>query len=146
MEDQRACFERRLVKQLVVVNTRIPRGLFLTDDGRFFIFRYRRVVDCRSCGAMESQVSLVSCLILARLPHEANNIVVAVLLIVWIKDEYGGDNGSNLDKEGIGWLVIFDLKVFSSCFKKRGKFFRRHGVRSGLSAWSWCPIWPIRVC
>ena len=94
---------------------------------------------------MESQFFLVSRLILARQPHEDDEIVVAVFLIVRSEEEDVGDNGSDLDKVGVGWLAVFDLEVFSSCSKERGKFFRRHGVRSGLSTWQWSPIWPVDV-
>ena len=94
---------------------------------------------------MESQVSLVSLLILDCQPHEADDIVVAVFLIVRNEEEDGGDNSLDLDEVGVSWLAFFDLKVFSSCFKERGKFFRRHGVRSVLSEWLWSPIWPFGV-
>ena len=94
---------------------------------------------------MESQISLVSRLILARQPHEGDKIVVAVFLIIRSKEEDGGDNGLYIDEVGVGWLAVFDLEVFSSCFEKRGKFFGRHGVRSGLSAWLWSLIWPVGV-
>ena len=77
---------------------------------------------------MESQVSLVSCLVFARRPNEADEIVVAVFLIVRSKEENRGYNGSDIDEVCIGWLAVFDLKVFSRCFEERGKFFRRHGV------------------
>ena len=87
----------------------------------------------------------MSCLILACRPHKAGEIVVAVFLIERSKEEDGGDNGSDLDEVGVGWLTVFDLKVFSNCFEERGKFFRRHGVRSSLLAWSWSPIWPVGV-
>ena len=94
---------------------------------------------------MEIQVSLVSQFILARLPHKAEEIVVSVFLIVRSEEEDGGENGSVLDKVGVGWLDVFDLEVFSSCFEERGKFFGRHGVRSCLLAWSWSPIWSVGV-
>ena len=94
---------------------------------------------------MERQVSLVSQFILACRPHKANKIVVAVLLIVWSEEEHGGDNRLDLDEVGVGWLAVFDLEVFSRFFEERRKFFRQHGVRSGLSAWSWSPIWPVGV-
>ena len=84
---------------------------------------------------MESQVALVSRLLFARRPNEADKIVVSVLLIIWSKEEDGGDNGSDLDKVGVGWLAIFDLEGFLICFEEHGKLSRRHGVRSGLSAW-----------
>ena len=66
--------------------------------------------------------------ILARKPHEADAIVVAVFLIVRSKEEDGGENGSDIDEVGVGWLAVFNLEVFSSCFEERGKFFGRHGV------------------
>ena len=69
-------------------------------------------------------------------PDEADEIVVYVLLIVMSKEEDGGDDGSDLDQVGVGWLAIFDLKVFSCRFEERGKFFRRHGVGDGLSTLS----------
>ena len=85
---------------------------------------------------MENQVLLLSRFILAHRPHEANKILVAVFLIVWSKEEYRGENGSNIDEVGVGWLAFFDLEVFSSCFEERGKFFGQHGVQSCLLAWS----------
>ena len=145
MEDKRACFELHLGKQLVVVQARFPRDLFLLENGRFVVVRYCWVVDRRSCGDMESQVYFGSQLILARRPHEDDGIVIAVFLIVRSKEEDGGDNGLDLDEVGVGWLAVFDLEVLSSCLEERGKFFGRHGVRSGLSAWSWSPIWPVGV-
>ena len=87
----------------------------------------------------------MSRLILDCRPHKADKIVFVVFLIVLSEEEYGGDNGLDIDKVGVGWLAVLDLKVFSSCFEDRGKFFRRHGVRSGLSAWLWSPIWPVGV-
>ena len=69
----------------------------------------------------------------------------AVLLIARSEEEDGGDIGSDLDEVGVGWLAVFDPEVFSSCFEESGKFFRRHGVQSGLLAWSWSPIWPVGV-
>ena len=74
----------------------------------------------------------MSCLVFAHLPDEADKIVVSVLLIVRREEEDGGDDGSDLDQVGVGWLAVFDLKVFSCRFKNRGKFFRRHGVGAGL--------------
>ena len=65
VEDQRAYFELCLRVQLVVIHTRLPRDLFLLNDCRFFVICDCRVVDCRSCGDMESQVSLVSRLVFA---------------------------------------------------------------------------------
>ena len=53
--------------------------------------------------------------------------MVPLFLIVRSKEEYGGDNGSDLDKVDVGWLAVFDLEVFSSCFEERGEFFGRHG-------------------
>ena len=145
MEDLRACFYLCIGEQLVVVYALFPRDIFLPDDGRFVVVRDRQVVDRRSCGAMEIQVSLVSLFILSRQPHKANEIVVDVLLIVRSKEEDGGDNGSDLDDVGVDWLTVFELKLFLSCFEERGEFFGRHGVQSCLSAWSWSPIWPVRV-
>ena len=84
---------------------------------------------------MEIQVSLVIFLILAHQPHEANKIVVSVLNIVQSGEKDEGENGSDLDKVGVGWLAVLDLEIFSSCFEEHGKLSRRHGVRSGLSAW-----------
>ena len=85
---------------------------------------------------MESQVFLESCLVFARQPDKSDKIVVSVFLIVCSKEVDGGDEGSDLDQVGVGWLDVFDLKVFSSCFEERGKFFRQHGVGSGLSVLS----------
>ena len=65
VEDHCACFELRLGVQLVVVHAHLPRDIFLPNDGRFVVVCDRRVVDCRYCGAMESQVSLVSRLVFA---------------------------------------------------------------------------------
>ena len=73
---------------------------------------------------MEIQVSLVSFFFLNRRPHEADKIVVAVFLVVRSEDEDGGDNGSDLDEVGVGWLAVFDLDVFSGCFVERGNLFR----------------------
>ena len=77
---------------------------------------------------MKSQVSLVSCLILACQPYEADDIVVAVFLIVRSAEEDGGDDGSDLDEVGVCWLAVLDQEVFLSCFEKRGNFFRQHGI------------------
>ena len=139
------CFELCLGEHLLVIHARFPRDLFLPDIGRFVVVRDHGVVDRRSFGAMESQVSLVSRLILARRPHEVDEIVVAVFLIVRSEEEDGVDNVSDLDEVGVGWLAVFDLGDFLSCFEERGKFFRQHGVRSGLSAWSWSLIWHVGV-
>ena len=88
---------------------------------------------------MESQVSLVSRFVPDSRPHEADEIVIAMLLIVRSEEEGVGENGSDLDKVGLGWLAVFDLGLFSSCFKDSGELFGRHGVRYCLSAWSWSP-------
>ena len=69
-------------------------------------------------------------------PDKADEIVVSVLLIVMSKEEDEGNDGSDLDQVGVGWLAIFDLKVFSCRFEERGKFFRRQGVGAGLSTLS----------
>ena len=135
-KDQRACFKLRLGKQLVVIHARFPRDIFLPNDGRFVVVRDPRVVDFWFCGAMESQVSLVSRLVFSRQPDKADEIVVPVFLIVRSKEEDGGDNGSDIDQAGVSWLAIFYLEVFLSCFEEYGKFCRRHGVRSDLSVWS----------
>ena len=127
MEDQRACLELRLGVQLVVVQVRLPRDLFLPNNGRIVVVRDFRVIYCRSCGAMESQVSLVSRLVFAFQLDEADEIVVPMFLIVRSEEEDGGDNSSDLEQAGVGWLAVFDLEVFSICFQERGKFFRRHG-------------------
>ena len=136
MEDQCTCFELGLGVQVVAVHARFPRDLFLPNDGSFVIVRDCRVVNFRYCGAMESQVSLMSRLIFARQQDKYEEIVVPVLLIVHSKEEDVGDDGSDFDQVGVGWLDGFDLKVFSSCFKERIKFFRWHGVRAGLLDWS----------
>ena len=91
VEDQRACFELRLGKQLAVVHARFPRDLFLPHDSRFVVVRDRRVVDCQSCGSMEIQVSLVSRLVFSRRPNEANEILVPVFLILRSEEEDGGE-------------------------------------------------------
>ena len=83
---------------------------------------------------MESQVSLVNRLILARQPHEAHKILINMFLIVRNEEEDRSENGFDLDEVGVGWLAVFDLKVFLSCFEESGKFFGQHGVQSGLSA------------
>ena len=75
----------------------------------------------------------MSLFVLARLSHEADEIVIAVLLIVRSEEEYGGEKGSDLDKVGVGWLAVFDLEIFSRCFEECGQFFRQHGVGAGLS-------------
>ena len=62
--------------------------------------------------------------------------MVSVLLIVGSKEENGGDDGSDLDQVGVGWLAVFYLEVFLCLFEERGKFFRRHGVGDSLSALS----------
>ena len=77
----------------------------------------------------------MSRLAFARRPNEADDILVAVFLVVRVEEEDGGDNGSDIDEAGVSWLAVFDLEVLLSCFEVRGKFCRRHGVRSGLSAW-----------
>ena len=77
---------------------------------------------------MESQVYLVIRFILACRPHEADKIVISVLFIVRSKDEDGGENDLDIDKVGVGWLAVFDLKIFLSCLEERGDFFWRHGV------------------
>ena len=76
VEDQRACFEIRLGKQLVVGHARFPHDLFFPNDGRFVVVRDHQVVDCLSCGAMESQVSFVSSLVFSCQPNESDGIVV----------------------------------------------------------------------
>ena len=86
---------------------------------------------------MESQVSLVSRLVFACLPDEAEKIVVSVLLIIRSEEGDGGDDSSDLDQVGVGWLAVFDLKVFSCRFEEHGIFFRRHGVGAGLSMAYW---------
>ena len=97
------CFELRLSEQLVVVHARFPHDLFLPDDGRFVVVQHHQVVDCRSCGAMESQVSLVSRFVLSRRPHEADKIMVTMHLIVQSEEEDdGGESGSDLDEVGVG--------------------------------------------
>ena len=73
---------------------------------------------------------------IARRPVEANEIAVPVFLIVRSEEENVGDDGSDIDQVGVGWLAVFDLKVFLCRFEERGKFFRRHGVGDGLSALS----------
>ena len=82
VEDQRMCFYLRLGEQLLVVHARLPRDLFPPNDRRFVVVRDCWVVYCRSCGAMESQFSLVSCLVFSLRPDEADEIVVPVFLIV----------------------------------------------------------------
>ena len=94
---------------------------------------------------MESQFSLVSRFVLASRPHEADEIVIAVILIIRSEEEDGGENGSDIEEVGVGLLAVFGLELLSSCFEERGEFFGRHGVRSCLSAWSWIPIWPVGV-
>ena len=136
VKDQRACLDIRLGVQLVVIHVCLPRDLFFSNDGKFVVVCDRRVVYCRSCGDMEIQVSLVSCLVFSRQPDEADKIVVPVFLIARSEEEDGGDDGSDLDQVGVGWLAVFDLEVFLCCFEEREKFFRRHGVGSGLSALS----------
>ena len=79
---------------------------------------------------------MVSRLVFSRRPDEADEIVVSVLLIVRSKEEDGGDDGSGLDRVGVGWLAVFYFKFFSCRFEERGKFFRRHGVGAGLLALS----------
>ena len=71
--------------------------------------------------------------------------MVAVFLIVRSKEENGGDNGSDIYEVGVGWLDVFDLEFFSSCFKSvesySGKMdsnlacWRGSGVRYGLLEW-----------
>ena len=73
---------------------------------------------------MESQVYLVSRLVFSRRPNEADNLLVAVFLIVRSEEEDGGDNGSDIDEVGVGWLAVFDLEVFLICFEESGKLFR----------------------
>ena len=75
----------------------------------------------------------MSQLVLARRTEEADEIVVSVILIIRSENEDGGDDGSDLDQVGVGWLDVFDFKVFLCRFEERGKFFRRHGVGAGLS-------------
>ena len=38
---------------------------------------------------------------------EADKIAVSVLLIVRSEEEDGGDDGSDLDQVGVGWLAVF---------------------------------------
>ena len=54
MKDHRACLELCLGVQLVVVHARLPRDIFLTNDGRLFLVRDGQVIYGRSCRAMES--------------------------------------------------------------------------------------------
>ena len=60
--------------------------------------------------------------------------MVTVLFVVGCEEEYGGDDCPDFDQVGVGRLAVFDLKVFSFRFKKRGQFFRRHAVIDGLLA------------
>ena len=73
---------------------------------------------------MESQVFLVSHLVFAHQPDKAKKIVASVSLIVLNEEEDGDDDGYDIEQIGVGWLAVFDLKVFSCCFEERGKFFR----------------------
>ena len=114
---------------------RFPRDLFLPDNGRFFVVRDCRVIDRRSCRAVEIQVSLVSRFVLARQPHKADEIVISVLLIVGSEEEDGGENGSDLDEVGVGWLAVFDLELFLSYFRRAWRVLQE--------TWSW--ILPVRV-
>ena len=78
----------------------------------------------------------MSHLVFARQLDKADKIVVSVLLIVRSEEEDGGNEGSEIDQVGLGWLAVFDLKVFLCRFKERGKLFRRHVVEAGPSALS----------
>ena len=117
MEYQRALFELCLGVQLVVVHARLPRDLFLQNDSRFVVIRDRWVVYFRSCGDMESQVSLMSRLVFACRPDKADEIVVPVFLIVRSEEEDEGDDRSDPDQVDVDWLAVFDLEVFPCCFK-----------------------------
>ena len=77
---------------------------------------------------------MVSRIVFDSRPNKANMIVITVLIIVHSEEEDGGDDCSDLDQLGVGWLADFDLKVFSCCFEERGKFFSRHGVGDDLPA------------
>ena len=85
---------------------------------------------------MESQVSLASCLVFSCQPDKSDEIVVPIFLILRSEEEDGGDEGSDLDQLGVGWLAVFDLEVILCCFEEHGKFFRGYGVGAGLSALS----------
>ena len=78
---------------------------------------------------MESQVSLVSCLVFSFQPDEADKIVVPVFLIVWSEEEDGGEDGSNIDQLGVGWLAVFVL------LQRAWKILQA----------KWCQIWPVRI-
>ena len=134
VKDQRACLKLRLRLDVVIVHSRLPCDLYPPNNSRPVAVFDGRGIYGRSFGAMKSEVPLVSRLVFARQPYEADEIVVSILFIVGSKEEDGGDDGSDLDQVGVGWLAVFDLKVFSCRFEERGKFFRRHGVRVGLSA------------
>ena len=102
MNDQRACLKLRLGVHLVVVHARLPCDLFLMNDDRLVVVRDRRVIYGRSCGAMESEVSLVSHLVFSRRPDKADEIMISVILIVRSKEEDGGDYVSDLNQVGVG--------------------------------------------
>ena len=68
---------------------------------------------------MEREVPLLGCLVFARQPDEAHEIVVFVLLVLGYKEEDGGDDCSDLEQVGVGTLTVFDLKAFSCRFEER---------------------------
>ena len=58
--------------------------------------------------------------------------MVPVLFVVGCKEEDGGNEYPDFDQVGVGRLAVFDLKIFSCRFKKRGQFLWRHVVLDGL--------------
>ena len=78
----------------------------------------------------------MSCLVFARQPDKANEIVVSVPLIKRSKEADLGDDGFDIDQVGVGWLAVFDFEVLMCRFKELGKFLRIHGVGTGLSVFS----------
>ena len=60
MEDERSCFELRLVKNLVIGDAGPPGYLLFADDGSFFVVRDAWIVDLWPCRSGESNAPMGS--------------------------------------------------------------------------------------
>ena len=64
--DQRVCLKLRLGIDLLIVYVRLPCDFFYPKNVRLVIVRDSQVLNRCSRGAMESEVSLVGCLVFSR--------------------------------------------------------------------------------
>ena len=69
---------------------------------------------------MESEVALVGCLVFARRPDEAHEIVVSALFVLRYDKEDGGDDCSDIDQVGVVSLAVFNPEVFACRFEEHG--------------------------